>query len=948
MGALCYHKAAWWHARRKCSWTYRHHRRQQCVKDECCNTKGAGGTRPGPGEKRFGQQEAYSSSFACNGPKQWCKAAWAGQTAGFVGMLAKVGCRVSNQLFIASVHHQPLLPAAATSDTAAHAAIPATVADVNPLSGPAKPNLFPHACLNVLGTAEPKAFQESFEWQAGDRVGLDLFSDARLSVLSQTSPSLRAVFGRGAAASGVADLLWAGVLSGSLPLRSSTSSPQLHSFREPVESPAPAPSPEEVQMVLPAEDLPPFRPEEILTSVEAVAAQQQELQWLPVGAQVLSEERLKALPSGPGPPSLPPPEPPMEHSRTKAPLPEADIGPCVPGGQSTAVLEQVEVSSPSATSLAPTAATARGPTWLSPLRPPRFSPAAGRCAGPKRRAPSPSPPWPLSPSSFLPGSSPGGDLSRRRLDLVPPISRVSPPPHPLREEGGVEKISAAPAEPSAAPSPRHQQQEEEGREKDPLPAPPSRPRRVSMDLQSVPVLSSQDMEVKKLLGSGSYGSVFQMKPCDEVGFTAMKVIRGLTLGPGGAIVPDSKRLAFEEEWEACRRLRHRNIVRFERVFWYLTSPEVSAELYVAPGEHSLCIEMEYCSLGSLEKLMHTARTIQADSSTANGPPSVATAHTMHRKHAGKFANRPDVRLSIARQVAAALDHMHSKGLIHRDLRPTNVVLDIGMIDSPDGTTGHGLVAKVCDFGACRAMGTSGPAGSRSGSEDVISPKYQAPEVLLSNDYSPKSDVYSFGVLLWELVAMREAWEDATDAYVIMNVPLVGPKRAGLEWPSSPETSLFCSDAVQALVDRCWEHDPSKRPTMKEVMAELKQISLEETSHMRLTRRSSASSPTAVGDPSSAHLHSPLPAAASPSPRPQMEPPSPQGSLPATPLPSSSATTRAVEAQPPPSRSAPADLCSPFTAHLGATADLMSPFQTEELPAAMMAAGATPQGAAAWV
>lgn len=68
--------------------------------------------------------------------------------------------------------------------------------------------------------------------------------------------------------------------------------------------------------------------------------------------------------------------------------------------------------------------------------------------------------------------------------------------------------------------------------------------------------------------------VFLMKPIDEVGFTAVKVIRGLSRGDNGRPLPESVWQGFEREWEACRSLRHRNIVRFEKVFWYLPEEEV--------------------------------------------------------------------------------------------------------------------------------------------------------------------------------------------------------------------------------------------------------------------------------------------------------------------------------------------------------------------------------------
>eukprot|EP00951_Prasinocladus_malaysianus_P034980 scaffold357224_cov47-Prasinocladus_malaysianus.AAC.1 len=60
-----------------------------------------------------------------------------------------------------------------------------------------------------------------------------------------------------------------------------------------------------------------------------------------------------------------------------------------------------------------------------------------------------------------------------------------------------------------------------------------------------------------------------MKPRDEVGFTAVKIIKEVKRGPSGKPEPDNMWQTFKSEWDACRRLRHRNIVRFERVFWFV-------------------------------------------------------------------------------------------------------------------------------------------------------------------------------------------------------------------------------------------------------------------------------------------------------------------------------------------------------------------------------------------
>jgi hypothetical protein len=69
--------------------------------------------------------------------------------------------------------------------------------------------------------------------------------------------------------------------------------------------------------------------------------------------------------------------------------------------------------------------------------------------------------------------------------------------------------------------------------------------------------------------------VFRAKPRDEEGYIVVKIMRDLKRDPQtGRPSPEYKWQIFKKEWEACRRLRHRNIVAFERVIWLTTSSTV--------------------------------------------------------------------------------------------------------------------------------------------------------------------------------------------------------------------------------------------------------------------------------------------------------------------------------------------------------------------------------------
>jgi len=341
-------------------------------------------------------------------------------------------------------------------------------------------------------------------------------------------------------------------------------------------------------------------------------------------------------------------------------------------------------------------------------------------------------------------------------------------------------------------------------------------RSLSADITHVAVVTDEELEVKAKLGHGSFGLVFRAKPRDEEGYTAVKIMQHLKRGRDGKPTPEAGWQVFKKEWEACRALRHRNIVAFERVIWL--SLKASTE-GLTPGAQYLCIQMEYCSMGSLNEMLKKAPLV------GKMDPTEAQLG-MRDRFASRLYRDGVQRLLIARQIAAGLHHMHKCGLVHRDLRPTNVVLDYGMMDRPDGKgVAPGLVAKLCDFGACRSARhlLSGEASPIK--EQALSVKYQAPEVLLGKDDSTeKCDVFSFGVVVWQLVTLREPWEGEADSTVQYKVP---HSNARLPWPSAAETKFSCHDALVDMVTRCWLADPSQRPTMQELLTELKDVSARE-------------------------------------------------------------------------------------------------------------------------
>uniref|UniRef100_A0A3Q1H4F7 Protein kinase domain-containing protein n=1 Tax=Anabas testudineus TaxID=64144 RepID=A0A3Q1H4F7_ANATE len=159
-------------------------------------------------------------------------------------------------------------------------------------------------------------------------------------------------------------------------------------------------------------------------------------------------------------------------------------------------------------------------------------------------------------------------------------------------------------------------------------------------------------------------------------------------------------------------------------------------------------------------------------------------------------------LRLAHEVALGVNFLHSKELVHSDLKPSNVLLDCD------------LHAKLADFGLSRVSTSAlnNSNSNREATEEVGgSYKYMPPEAFeVSYELVRAFDTYSYGIFLWSIVTGKEPYETANYSLVALRI------REG-DRPSLEAIDQEKAEGLKELVDlmkECWDGNPDKRPTFK--------------------------------------------------------------------------------------------------------------------------------------
>ncbi|CAI9771314.1 unnamed protein product [Fraxinus pennsylvanica] len=281
------------------------------------------------------------------------------------------------------------------------------------------------------------------------------------------------------------------------------------------------------------------------------------------------------------------------------------------------------------------------------------------------------------------------------------------------------------------------------------------------------------LEIRYLVAQGTYGTVYRGTYNNQD--VAVKLLDWGEDGMATAAETAALRASFKQEVAVWHKLDHPNVTGFVGASMGTSQLKIPSknpsEGYTNLPSRACCVLVEFLQGGTLKNFLYKNRK---------------------KKLAFKIVTQ------LALDLSRGLSYLHSKKIVHRDVKAENMLLDT-----------HRTL-KIADFGVARVEAQN--PKDMTGETGTLG--YMAPEVLDGKPYNRKCDVYSFSICLWEIYCCDLPYPDLSFAEVSSAVV-----RQNLR----PEIPRCCPSSLAHIMKKCWDANPEKRPDMDEVVRLLEAI-----------------------------------------------------------------------------------------------------------------------------
>lgn len=267
----------------------------------------------------------------------------------------------------------------------------------------------------------------------------------------------------------------------------------------------------------------------------------------------------------------------------------------------------------------------------------------------------------------------------------------------------------------------------------------------------------RNFEIKELIATGGMAAIYKAVQLSLDRIVAVKILHGHLAQDKDFIV------RFEREAKAAANLQHENIVNI---------------IDYGRDEDVYFIAMEYVDGKSLKEILNLVKFV---------PQEIA--------------------LAMAGEISKGLDYAHQKGIVHRDVKPANILIGY------DGTV------KIADFGLAQAQDLTSITVTGS---IVGTPAYMSPEQAAGKKVDIRSDIFSFGVVVYEMLTGIKPFKGDNYSSVIHEILTVAP-------PKPVEANPLVSKDISNIIERMLEKDPDKR------YQQCNEVSLEINNYLRRNR-----------------------------------------------------------------------------------------------------------------